>query len=62
LTHNEVLFADTDGDGVGSGPYSIQCLGTAIPAGMSLYGDDVDDDDAAVSEDEEDDDLLDVIF
>jgi hypothetical protein len=62
LTHNEILFADVDGDGVGAGPRSVQCLGASLPAGMSLYGDDVDDVDEERWEDDEDDDLIDLLF
>lgn len=42
-----------DGDGVGAGPYQIPCLGATLPAGLSIYGDDVDDADPGLSEDEE---------
>jgi hypothetical protein len=58
-----VLYPDTDGDGVGTTPYAVHCLGDDLPAGQSTRGYDIDDGDPAVIEDEEDDDeLLDLLF
>jgi hypothetical protein len=58
-----VLYPDGDGDGVGETPYTVTCLGDAIPAGQSTRGYDIDDSDPAVIEDEEaDDELLDLIL
>lgn len=46
------LYRDQDdGDGVGAGPRSIQCLGDTLPAGWSLLGFDPDDASSAVSSD-----------
>lgn len=53
-----VLYRDLDGDGVGAGPRSVQCLGDSLPAGWSILGYDVDDADAAVQRAEDDDVLL----
>jgi hypothetical protein len=52
-----VLYRDQDGDGVGARPRSIPCLGTAIPAGWSRLGYDVDDLDPSVASDPTEDDL-----
>jgi hypothetical protein len=49
-----VLYPDTDGDGVGAGARSVPCLGAAIPAGQSIFGDDADDGNAAVAVDDDD--------
>jgi hypothetical protein len=32
------LYRDIDGDGVGSGPYQLQCIGGQPSAGLSLRG------------------------
>lgn len=31
-------YRDNDGDAIGSGPNAVACIGTAAPAGFSLYG------------------------
>ncbi|RKG98924.1 hypothetical protein [Corallococcus carmarthensis] len=46
------LYRDQDADGVGATPRQMTCLGPAVLAGWSLYGDDTDDNDAAVQTDE----------
>ncbi|NOK18291.1 hypothetical protein [Corallococcus carmarthensis] len=46
------LYRDQDADGVGATPRQMTCLGPALLAGWSLYGDDTDDNDAAVQTDE----------
>jgi hypothetical protein len=38
-----VLYPDRDGDGVGAPPREVQCLGSAIPPGYSIFGWDTDD-------------------
>jgi hypothetical protein len=50
LTHYEVLYPDPDGNGIGSPPRAVMCIGASIPAGYSPYGwdgsvpdDDLDD-------------------
>ncbi|MFY1825175.1 hypothetical protein ACN47A_04625 [Myxococcus fulvus] len=40
-----VLYPDNDGDGVGTEPRRILCIGTAVPPGLSIFGDDPNDDD-----------------
>ncbi|RKH71559.1 hypothetical protein [Corallococcus aberystwythensis] len=46
------LYRDQDADGVGATPRQMTCLGPAVLAGWSLYGDDVDDQDATEQRDE----------
>ncbi|NOK13922.1 hypothetical protein [Corallococcus exercitus] len=46
------LYRDQDADGVGATPRQMTCLGPAVLAGWSRYGDDADDGDAAVQTDE----------
>ncbi|NPC50810.1 hypothetical protein HPC50_27530 [Corallococcus exiguus] len=53
---------DGDGDGVGATPRQMTCLGPAVLAGWSRYGDDADDHDAAVQTDEAMDEELSLIL
>ncbi len=54
-----VLYPDGDGDGVGTSPRSVQCLGASLPPGWSVLGWDLDDGNAAVHwNEEEEEDLL----
>ncbi|WP_164015851.1 hypothetical protein [Pyxidicoccus trucidator] len=57
-----VLYPDADGDGVGTAPRAVSCLGQDVPTGLSFKGYDVNDADAAVQEDEEDDLLVELIL
>ncbi|MFH1808606.1 MAG: hypothetical protein ABIJ09_07670 [Pseudomonadota bacterium] len=41
-------FVDGDGDGVGSGEATVECLAQPLPAGLSVFGDDCNDEDAAL--------------
>jgi hypothetical protein len=53
LTHWMVLYPDGDGDGIGSLPYEVRCVGAALPEGFSRYGDDADDGDDAIGASDE---------
>ncbi|MFP2906470.1 hypothetical protein ACLESD_15680, partial [Pyxidicoccus sp. 3LFB2] len=57
-----VLYPDADGDGVGTAPRAVSCLGQALPTGFSFKGYDVNDADAAVQEDEEEDLMVELIL
>ncbi|RKG73674.1 hypothetical protein D7W79_24960 [Corallococcus exercitus] len=46
------IYRDQDADGVGATPRQMTCLGPAVLAGWSMYGDDADDGNAAVQTDE----------
>ena len=61
LTHFAVLYPDLDGDGVGSSPRQVRCLGETTPAGLVSGGYDEDDTNPAVIETEEFDELIDLI-
>jgi hypothetical protein len=61
-TRNLVLYPDGDGDGVGTSPRQVRCLGTAIPAGLSARGYDEDAADPAVVETEDFEELLDLVL
>jgi hypothetical protein len=52
--HARVLYPDADGDGVGRPPRVVPCLGTALPAGHSVFGFDPDDTDASKTEPSDD--------
>jgi hypothetical protein len=43
-----VLYRDADGDGVGAGPRTIECLGPELPVGSSIFGFDADDADSTI--------------
>ena len=62
LTHLAVLYPDQDGDGVGSPPRQILCIGATAPAGFARGGYDDDGGDPAVIETDDDDALLDLIL
>ncbi|WP_223747149.1 hypothetical protein [Myxococcus sp. XM-1-1-1] len=48
-----VLYPDNDGDGVGTEPRRILCIGTTVPPGMSIFGDDPNDHDPSTMTDPE---------
>ncbi|AKF83631.1 hypothetical protein MFUL124B02_36805 [Myxococcus fulvus 124B02] len=52
-----VLYPDNDGDGVGTEPRRILCIGTAVPPGMSIFGDDPNDNDPSTMTDPEHEEL-----
>ncbi|WP_147469154.1 hypothetical protein [Corallococcus sp. AB045] len=56
------LYRDQDADGVGAPPRQMTCLGPAVLAGWSRYGDDADDNDTAVQTDEAMDEELSLIL
>jgi hypothetical protein len=56
-----VLYPDLDGDGVGTRPRSILCVGEAVPAGWSRLGYDVDDTDPSVASAPGADDLAQIL-
>lgn len=62
LYRSVVLYPDMDGDGVGTSPRTIPCIGAQTPLGFSLKGYDVDDSDASIQEDPEDDLMLELIL
>jgi hypothetical protein len=57
-----VTYVDADGDGVGTSPRQVDCLGAALPVGRSIFGDDVDDANPNRAYDDSYDDLLAILF
>lgn len=62
LTRFVVLYPDGDGDGVGTSPRQVRCLGSAIPGGFSLRGYDENDGNPSVIETEDFEELLDLVL
>lgn len=62
VTRLVALYPDADGDGVGTSPRQLQCLGAAIPAGLSARGYDEDDADPRVIETEDFEEELAVVL
>ena len=56
------IYADQDGDGVGSSHRFLYCKGDTIPAGYSPYGDDPDDNDPNKKIDDDLDDLFAILW
>ncbi|MCP3059722.1 hypothetical protein LXT21_13125 [Myxococcus sp. K38C18041901] len=52
-----VLYPDNDGDGVGTEPRRILCIGTTVPPGLSIFGDDTNDNDPSTVTDPEHEEL-----
>ena len=56
-----VLYPDADGDGVGTSPRVMPCLGSGLPAGHSIFGFDPDDMDPTKKE-PPDDEVLELLL
>jgi hypothetical protein len=57
-----VLYPDHDGDGVGAPPRQVLCIGTSVPGGMSIFGDDANDNDPGQHVDDEEDELVELLL